>query len=94
MPMYNDEEFREEMGLNPPPLIIDSMPNLEKTYATMEANKKLFGNLIHDKEVTFLFGSSNVGKSLFAYGIAEQISGGYAFMKNLSVCYILTVSYL
>lgn len=92
--MYNDEEFREEMGLNPPPLIIDSMPNLEKTYATMEANKKLFGNLIHDKEVTFLFGSSNVGKSLFAYGIAEQISGGYAFMPQLLTEKFVRVLYI
>lgn len=94
MPMYNDEEFREEMGLNPPPLIIDSMPNLERIYCNLVANKKLFGNLIYDKEVTFLFGSSNAGKSLLAYAIAEKISGGHDFMPQLATEKFVSVLYI
>ena len=66
------------------PLTLLPMNDWRKSYIEKQENAKLFGTLIFDKEITVMFGNSNVGKSLFAYGIAEQISGGYTFMPQLA----------
>lgn len=56
--------------------------------------KRLFGSLIWAKELSLMFGDSNVGKSMFAYAIAEQISGGFAFAPQFPTEHLVKVLYL
>ncbi len=76
------------------PLIVKPMPQWKESYEALPPTKRLFGNLIFDKELTILFGDSNVGKSLFAYSISEQISGGFAAMPQYPTEKYVKVLYL
>ena len=63
---------------------VESANDTMKAAQKMQIPNMLFGELIFEKELTILFSSAGIGKTMLAVQIADHISRGKSFgtMKN------------